>query len=175
MRQRRHFKPETENQRKGAERRTAPRLPPSAIDGLRAAKLVAGPEVRLVNISRGGALLETRARLLIGSKVSVKLTTKDGLFTLRGGVLRSRVTVLEAGMILYESAVVFDEEFTQLAEGTLSAEAFRSEAEISAEDLAADRGGLIDDSIFQPGPTLAAGRGNITAFPGADKRTASQG
>ncbi|GEM_PF-6237911 len=97
-----------------ADRRGAPRRPACSIPGLGAADIVAGPEVRLLNISRAGVLLESARRLSTGSHICLRLHAADAVFLLKGRVLRSR-TVTEGGCDLrYESAVAFDEDFVLL-------------------------------------------------------------
>lgn len=96
------------------ERRASPRLPPSAIPSLKGVKLVAGPEVRLVNISRGGALIESEARLSPGSNLCLRLVTAESVYLLKGHVLRSKVASLAGGGLRYQSAVSFNEEFSIL-------------------------------------------------------------
>jgi PilZ domain len=96
------------------ERRGSPRLPPSAIPALKGVKLVAGPEVRLVNISRGGALIESEARLSPGSNLCLRLVTAESVYLLKGQVLRSRVASLAGAGLRYQSAISFSEEFSIL-------------------------------------------------------------
>lgn len=97
-----------------ADRRGAPRRPACSIPGLGAADIVAGPEVRLLNISRAGVLLESPQRLSTGSHICLRLHAADAVFLLKGRVLRSR-TITEGGCDLrYESAVAFDEDFVLL-------------------------------------------------------------
>lgn len=96
------------------DRRASPRLPPSAIPSLKGVKLVAGPEVRLVNISRGGALIESEARLSPGSNLCLRLVTAESVYLLKGQVLRSKVASLTGGSPRYQSAVSFIEEFSIL-------------------------------------------------------------
>ena len=97
------------------EKRSAPRLPPSAISNLRSIRLVAGPEVTLINISRGGALIETDALLVPNSLIAIRLVTADAVFLLRGRVLRSRASSFQGSALLYQSALAFDEELPLLA------------------------------------------------------------
>jgi hypothetical protein len=90
--------------------RSAPRLPPSAISKLKSIRLVAGPEVTLINISRGGALIETDALLVPHSAIAIRLVTADAVFLLRGRVLRSRAASFQGSALIYQSALAFDEE-----------------------------------------------------------------
>lgn len=129
------------NERKrDSDRRTAPRLPASAIPSLKGVKLVAGPEVRLINISRGGALIESNTRLSPGSALCLRLVTADSIYLLKGRVLRSRVAFLTGNALQYESALVFDEEFSMLPakEQQAAAEAGEGAAAHPAETAPAE-------------------------------------
>jgi len=90
------------------ERRTSPRFSPSEVPALKSAKLVDGPEASLINVSRGGVLLETAEPLVLGGIVYVRLVAADAIFLLRGRVTRSRPSLLRSANPLYESAVSFD-------------------------------------------------------------------
>lgn len=101
------------------EQRRAPRLPSSSIPSLRSARIVAGPEIQLVNISRVGAMLETNCRIAPGSSLSIRLVTADTVNLLRGRVLRSSARRLDGKEIVYECRVAFDEDFGLLPEAPL--------------------------------------------------------
>ncbi len=98
----------------GTERRTSPRLPPSAIPSLKSISLSSGPEVVLINISRGGALLESDRRLRPSTKICLRLVTAETVHQVWGRVLRSQVSGLVGGLH-YQSAVAFDQELALLA------------------------------------------------------------
>ena len=95
----------------GSERRTSPRLPAAAMPNL-TARLLAGAEVRLVDISRRGVLLETDTRLLPGSPIRIKFVADDANLVLRGSVVRSSVNVVNGEGLVYRTAVSFDEDIT---------------------------------------------------------------
>lgn len=97
-------------------RRRAPRFDASAISHLTSVRQVEGPEVKLINISRWGALIETKERMLPKSRVSLRLDTKETVHFLDGEVLRCYVYEIEKVMT-YQYAVAFDEEFGILPEG----------------------------------------------------------
>jgi len=98
------------------EKRFSARMPPSTIPKLKSVRLVAGPEVTLINISRGGALIETEAHLVPSSSVAIRLVAADAVFLLHGRVLRSHASSFQGSALLYRSAIAFDEELTFLAE-----------------------------------------------------------
>ncbi len=95
--------------------RTSPRFPPSAFPSLKSACLASGSEVKLINISKGGALLECRERLAPRTRVSLRFITSVGVIPLCGQILRSTVTHVDGGL-LYRSAVAFEREFPLEAE-----------------------------------------------------------
>ncbi len=100
----------------GKERRAFPRRPASELTFLKSVKLLAGPEVRLVDVSRGGALLESETPLPPGTRICLRLVTTDTTLLIDGRVLRSRVSCLQPGLVRYRSAVQFDDEVALFSE-----------------------------------------------------------
>lgn len=98
-----------------AERRNWPRIPADALPNV-SAKLATGPEIRLVDLSRGGARFECEKRLLPGAKVALRLVTPDGTLVVRGRVVRSRIVRLERGGLGYDAAIAFNETLSQMLE-----------------------------------------------------------
>ncbi|MBP1597528.1 MAG: PilZ domain protein [Acidobacteria bacterium] len=109
-----HRQREKDSQGNEFNRRRAPRLAPSAIPELKSARLLAGPEIQLINLSRGGALLESDTRIIPGANICIRLVAADAVFLLRGRVLRSRASQLRGSALVYECAIAFDEEFPLL-------------------------------------------------------------
>jgi hypothetical protein len=72
------------------------------------------PVVRLLNISRAGALLESDTRLFTGFHICLRLNTTDATFLLKGRILRSKTSTQDGSNIKYESAVAFEEDFVLL-------------------------------------------------------------
>lgn len=104
-----------------AERRNWPRIPAEALPNL-SAKLATGPDIRLVDLSRGGARFECEKRLLPGAKVALRLVTPDGALVVRGRVVRSRIVRLERGGLGYDVAIAFNETLSEmLQEGPAAA------------------------------------------------------
>ena len=77
---------------------------------LKGAYLVSGSEVNLINISRGGALLESAERLAPSTRISLRLITTEGIKQLYGQILRCSISHLNGGL-RYRSAVSFEQEF----------------------------------------------------------------
>ena len=99
----------------GAERRRAQRFPASAIPDLKSVQLSGTEtEVELVNVSRGGALLEGMTRLTPRSPISIRIVAGGHNFLLRGKVLRSEVCGYSGAKLKYQTALCFDEEFSLL-------------------------------------------------------------
>ncbi len=98
-------------------RRRSPRFDSSAIPNLKSVHQVEGPEVKLINISRGGALIETQKRIPPGSKISLRIVTTEKVYTLNGQILRCYVYEIEK-VLTYQCALAFDEDFTLLPSGS---------------------------------------------------------
>jgi hypothetical protein len=98
--------------------RPAPRFDASAIPALKSANLVVGAEVKLINISRSGALIESPERMSPGSDISLRLVTAKTVHVLKGRVVRCSTSTTNDK--LFQSGVAFDEEFTILPPGTNS-------------------------------------------------------
>jgi hypothetical protein len=62
--------------------------------------------VRLLNVSPGGALLESAARMLPGARTELQLAGVQRQ-AIRGQIVRCRVTRLDP--VIYEGAIVFEE------------------------------------------------------------------
>ena len=98
-----------------ADRRVWPRIPASALPDL-SVNLTTGPDIRLIDISRGGALFECSKRLVPASTVALRLVTPDGTHIVRGRVVRSRIVRLERGGLGYQAAIAFNETLQDLKE-----------------------------------------------------------
>ena len=127
----------------GIERRRYPRKPPSAIPNLKTVRIVAGPEAKLINISRSGALVETEARLAPSSQIGLRLVTADAVLVLKGRIVYSRTAALGSSTIRFQSAIQFDEEFPLI------------DAETGAETQ--------QESVPPPGPAVSQPVSGTTA------------
>ncbi len=76
------------------------------------ARLIGGSEVRLVNFSNRGVLVESDSRLLIGARASVRITTSDASVVVTGRVVRSRVKGLVNGVLVYDAGLNLDSELS---------------------------------------------------------------
>jgi hypothetical protein len=96
------------------ERRKYPRFDASDIPVLKSASQVGGTEVKLINISRSGALIESSERMESGSSISLRLITEVAIFLLKGRIVRSSKSSKQNN--IFQSAIAFDEDFTMLPE-----------------------------------------------------------
>jgi hypothetical protein len=79
----------------------------SAVPSIKGVRSNSGTRIRIVNISRGGALLQTNERTALRKMIQLNLETAEGTMQLGGLVLRSSVSFLK-GMPHYQAAIVFD-------------------------------------------------------------------
>lgn len=114
----RNMKTRPSKEEAGINRRKYPRLKPSEVPGLKSAELSQGTEIEIVNISRGGMLLETGTRLGPDFKIILKVVTDKGPFRIDGVILRSSICSLK-GKPLYRSAVKFKQPFELLDESMI--------------------------------------------------------
>lgn len=100
------------------ERRQWPRLPASVLGDL-SASIVSGPDVKLVNLSRGGALIEVPTRYPMRAWVRLRLTRSTGDVTIAAGtVLWAQVASMVDGRINYLIAIAFETPIADLSAAT---------------------------------------------------------
>jgi hypothetical protein len=91
----------------GPNTRRWPRYNILEIPALKSVSSNTGAEMQVINISRGGALLESEMRMTPGTRVILKVVTIEGVIQIAGRVLRSSVCSLK-GIPRYQSAVAFE-------------------------------------------------------------------
>ena len=123
--------PETDGGVSEADRRNWPRIPAEALPNV-SAKLATGPDIRLVDLSRGGARFECEKRLLPGAKVALRLVTPDGTLVVRGRVVRSRIVRLERGGLGYDAAIAFNETLNEMIEEPAAGAGAAAETQLGA-------------------------------------------
>ena len=128
-----------------ANRRQYLRLKPTAVPFLKSVAFNQGCEAQVVNISRGGILLETDVRLRPQMKILLKLITTEGVIKMEGHIIRSSISSLN-GVPRYQSAIAFEHPFHMLDD--LSAEL----EEQSQEPMASTTPSVID-AASDPLPT----------------------
>jgi hypothetical protein len=90
------------------ERRLTRRSQSVSEHGIASALVRPGINASVVDVSAGGTLIETHHRLLPGSSIEIYFGQDKRLPAVRGRVLRCSVAHLEAGLIRYRGAVLFD-------------------------------------------------------------------
>ena len=99
----------------GEEKRKIPRLDIYfAMPTLISANWAGGSEVELINISRRGALIDSRERMSPGSSVSLRFITAETTYVIKGQIARCG-TSLKNNRV-FQSAIAFEEDFTILPE-----------------------------------------------------------
>src|SRR5882724_7594712 len=94
------------------DRRRAPRHDAAHLGSV-ITRVIGDGEVKLLDFSRSGVLIESDTRLSIGAKATVRLTTTDASLTVRGQVVRSKVAGVN-GTIVYHTALALEDDLTAL-------------------------------------------------------------
>jgi len=90
------------------ERRRHPRLTPFEWRGGLRGRIRPGHDVLVIDLSEGGALVETSRRLTPGASAEIQLDAPDGRHTTRASVVRSYVCALLADLVLFRSALILE-------------------------------------------------------------------
>ena len=67
--------------------------------------------MKLINISRGGALLESQEPLAKGSEICLQLITAGKIYLIKGRILRYYISFIAGNILRYRSAIAFDKDF----------------------------------------------------------------
>lgn len=92
---------------KDRDRRRAPRRPVSDVPWLWSARLGSGPELKLVDVSDTGVLVETAAKIAIGATVDLRLVGKETDLSVPARITRSEVSHVDALGVRYQMAAAF--------------------------------------------------------------------
>jgi hypothetical protein len=105
----------------GVERRIHQRLRPEEVQWLRKLRVKNGPELSLVDISSGGALVDARVQLKPGANITLEMTAGGRLVEIVSDVLRCGILTLQ-GAATYRGAFVFAQplELADLARAQLN-------------------------------------------------------
>ena len=140
----------------GADRRRWPRLKPADIPFLKSVEVSKGSKIEIVNVSRGGLLLETVTRLGPDLKITIKLVTTKGVYEMEGVTLRSSVVSLD-GVPRYRTAIIFNDPFdlmdavyTASPEQAGEAEANTSEVSSGTEGQQPQQGDPGNENVKPP-------------------------
>jgi hypothetical protein len=96
------------------------------------ARVLGRCDARLLDVSRRGVLFESEARLMVGSKTTIRITTTDTSVAMKGTVVRSRVATLGRAVV-YQSALELDEDLTLV--DTIPEETLASSSTLRVDDL----------------------------------------
>jgi hypothetical protein len=91
----------------GEDRRAFPRLTPSVLQWLRETRLKYGPGVRLIDVSAGGALIETQMPLRPDAGLVLELIGYRSVTVAESQVIRCHVAGVRSDRVLYRGACVF--------------------------------------------------------------------
>jgi PilZ domain len=91
-----------------AERRQTPRLGQMEEHRIIATRVRPGHLARIIDVSAGGALIETMFRLLPGTSVELQVETNTRQTSMRGEVLRCTVVKVRPNGVCYRGAIRFD-------------------------------------------------------------------
>ena len=122
------------------DRRRMPRL--HSVDHHRIvhARVRPGHGARIVDVSAGGALIDTTYRLLPGTSVELHVETRTRQTRIRGQVLRCSVVSLRSAHVCYRGAIRFDRHLPWIADdGSVTCSgvrpAFSSRAPVTPEAI----------------------------------------
>jgi hypothetical protein len=97
--------------------------------GIVAARVRPGHRATLLDVSAGGALIETACRLLPGASVELHVETAQHRTCIRGRVLRCTVVGVDSTLICYRGAIRFEDRLPWLMTDTGNSVASRMEPE----------------------------------------------
>jgi len=84
-----------------------PRFNISDVPSIKGVRSSAGSRIKIINISRGGALLQTWRHQVPGTRIRLKVETTEGITQLNSIALRSSVFATN-GILRYQVAVAFN-------------------------------------------------------------------
>jgi hypothetical protein len=94
---------------RGPMKERAPRWTRGDLPWLSSVKLTWGLELRLVNISRSGLLVESNVRLTPGNKTDIQLTGPDRDLIVAARVIRSQASTGGESSLIYQTAAEFEQ------------------------------------------------------------------
>ena len=99
------------------DRRQARRRAPGTEESLGRVKLRIGPELTVIDIANGGALVEGTARLTPGARLDVHVVPRAGRVLVRTTVVRAWVSRLRNDSVTYRAGLRFDQQIDVEAYG----------------------------------------------------------
>jgi hypothetical protein len=150
----------------GMDQRVYPRLKPSAIPFLKSISFEKGLEAQVIDISRGGMLVETDVRLRPQMKLGIIVATTDGTIVLDGSIVRTFIVSLQ-GAPRYQSAIAFDHPFhmlDDLSENTAEQAAESQPFTVPAAQIPEKMDQPLSQAKANEAPAKAAESGDGSAF-----------
>jgi hypothetical protein len=92
------------------ERRAGPRFVMSTNSRASRVRLRPGRTAQVLNLSRGGALIETDWRLMPGARADVQIGDAAAALVVSGRIVRCHVALLERSRVRYRAALAFDQQ-----------------------------------------------------------------
>ena len=96
------------------ERRRGARRSTVQDHGIVSARVRPGHRAKVIDVSAGGALIETAHRLLPGAAVELHVETRSHRTNVRGRVLRCAVVIVRPSWVCYRGAIGFDRQLPWL-------------------------------------------------------------
>lgn len=122
-----------DNPGQAEDRRVAVRHDSSEL-GTVMARVLGVCNARLIDISRRGVLFESEARLTMGDKVSLRITTSDTSVALKGVVVRCKLTLSDKAAS-YQTALELDEDALMISELELTKPATMESTEAAGHEV----------------------------------------
>ena len=82
--------------------------------GIVSTRVRPGHRAKLIDVSAGGALIETTHRLLPGATVELHVETRSHRTNVRGRVLRCAIVLVRPSWVCYRGAIGFDRQLPWL-------------------------------------------------------------
>lgn len=94
----------------GADRREHARLTGAELEWLRDVRLKSGPSVQLIDLSQGGALIDSRVHMRPGSTITLAITAPGSSIEVSSRILRCHLSQIGGGgAAIYRGACMFTE------------------------------------------------------------------
>jgi CheY-like chemotaxis protein len=107
----------------GPQQERAPRWDRAELSWLESIKLTWGAELRLLNMSRSGLLVESGIKMTLGNRTDFQLADCDSRdFVIPGRVVRSNVSSVNSLGVKYVTAAAFEKPFESIGPGSLPPE-----------------------------------------------------
>ena len=91
-----------------SDRRLTRRHAGSDEHGILSTRVRPGHRAKLIDVSAGGALIETTHRLLPGTSIELHVETRSHRTNVRGRVLRCAIVLVRPSWVCYRGAIGFD-------------------------------------------------------------------